>query len=127
MPSSLIEEPPPFDPDAQWRETLPPALRPVAERHGRPLFELCLNCLAVSERLGMMGQRVRAADAQANLAQIAQMVNNISALAVTAMGVGQALAWECTSDIQRACAIAPPQAEPEAGSAIVLPAGTVRH
>ena len=44
--------------DRKWRESLPTALRSVAERHGRKLFTFAYNIGAINEALGVINRRM---------------------------------------------------------------------
>ncbi len=124
MSNELSTAAPSIDPDLAWRNSLPQALRPVAERHGRALFEIALNCLGATERLSHMAARIKAADAQQNLADLAQICNNLGGAALAAIGVERPTFDQAVRDIQEASmrtVVAPP---PEA---IILPPGARRH
>ena len=43
--------------EANWRQQLPPEMRPVAERHGRELFILAYNIGSVNEALRVLQRR----------------------------------------------------------------------
>ena len=44
------------DEETLWRDSLPPALQPVAERHGRELFLIVMGAGAVGHALGIVQQ-----------------------------------------------------------------------
>ena len=106
--------------EAPWRETLPPVLRPVAERYGRRFFTLAYNIGSVNEAIGIIHKRTGHNNELQHCVQF--LVNGMNTLATISMeGVGMTpvkLA-EIQLDITRAIQLAGPNVQP--GGKIIVP------
>ena len=92
-----------------WLLTIPEALRPTAQRHGRPLFEFTMHLGAINHALGILQRQGRGNRAvQQALFVLQGAMDMLAKGALTAQGKTTANFIECKEDIERAAALADP-------------------
>jgi len=89
--------------EAPWRETLPPVLRPVAERYGKRFFMLAYNIGSVNEALAIVSERTTHNNELQHCVRF--LVNGLNVLATASMdgaGMTPVKLAEIQLDITRA-------------------------
>ena len=106
--------------EAPWRETLPPVLRPIAERYGKRFFMLAYNIGAVNEALAVVNKRtVSNNELQHCVKFIAHGLNVMASLSMEAAGMDRTKLAEIQLDIVRASELA--GASKVQGGRIIVP------
>lgn len=105
--------------DAEWRETLPAAFRPVAERHGKHRFAIAYNIGAATEALGIVASAVGRNQKLVHVCQnLAQSLNQLAAYSLELHSIDQKLLLDIQQDIVHASILQ--QSAPSAGSKIIV-------
>lgn len=95
--------------EEKWLQTLPEALRPTAQRHGRPLFEFTMRLGAVNHALGILQRQGRGNRAVGQALFVLQGAMDALAKGSIAGMEKQVKDYlECKEDIERAAALADP-------------------
>ncbi len=95
---------------AEWIASLPPQFQPVAERHGRDLFQYCMTSGVMSHAVGeVIKYSNRNAQAMKAINVLITQINALGNVYIDLRGWTQTNVSECRTDIERAALLGQPQ------------------
>lgn len=107
--------------EANWRETLPPEFRPVAERHGQIKFTLAYNIGSANEAIALLHRRCKNnAELNTAIQFLIRAMNMLAEYSLQYKGMDYLKLAEIQKDIEIAAQLSAATRQQEGGR-IILP------